>query len=72
MRITDRSRCEYALSAAVTIDNRVVMATQDIPAVITNGVTRADLLLIPVESVALPTRSQGGLLTPSTHTPLNT
>ncbi|MBG6247420.1 MULTISPECIES: YbaY family lipoprotein [Symbiopectobacterium] len=60
------------LSAAVTIDNRVVMATQDIPAVITNGVTRADLLLIPVESVALSTHSQGGLLTHSAHTPLNT
>lgn len=60
------------LSAAVTIDNRVVMATQDIPAVITNGVTRADLLLIPVESVALPTHSQGGMLAPSTPAPLST
>lgn len=59
------------LSAAVTINNRVVMATQDIPAVITNGVTRADLLLIPVESVALPTHAQGGLLAPSAPVPLN-
>ncbi|MGL9735813.1 MAG: hypothetical protein ACR5LF_09920 [Symbiopectobacterium sp.] len=39
----------------MTIDNRVMMAMPDIPAVITNGVTRANLLLIPVESVALLT-----------------
>ncbi|MGL9733324.1 MAG: YbaY family lipoprotein [Symbiopectobacterium sp.] len=57
------------LSTAVTIDNRVVIETQDTPAVITNCVTRADLLLIPVESVALPMHSQGGLLTHSAHIP---
>ena len=50
------------LSAAVTIDNRVVMVTQNFEPVITNGINHAELTLIPVESVSLPTKSQGSLI----------
>lgn len=53
------------LSAAVTLNNHVILATQDIQPVITNGVTTANLTLIPVESIALPTKDAGGMLTPS-------
>lgn len=54
------------LSAAVTLNNHVIMAAQDIQPVITNGVTTATLTLIPVESVALPTKHSGTMLSPST------
>ncbi|MCV9877798.1 YbaY family lipoprotein [Brenneria izbisi] len=44
------------LSAAVAIDNRIVMMTENVLPVISNGVSNADLILVPVASVPLPTK----------------
>ncbi|MEH2919772.1 YbaY family lipoprotein [Samsonia erythrinae] len=46
------------LSAAISIDNRVVMVTENVQPVINNGVKNADLVLVPVASVPLPTPNQ--------------
>ncbi|MDX5628108.1 MULTISPECIES: YbaY family lipoprotein [unclassified Brenneria] len=46
------------LSAAIAIDNRVVMVTENVLPVITNGVNSADLILTPVTSVPLPAQGQ--------------
>lgn len=58
------------LSAAVTLNNQVIMTAQDIQPVITNGVTTGNLTLIPVESVALPTKHSAGSDATSATKPL--
>lgn len=57
------------LSAAITIDNRVVMVTETVASVVTNGVNHVDLVLTPVASVALPAGTSDAL--PS-HSPQST
>ncbi|MDU3075763.1 MAG: hypothetical protein E7B29_05470, partial [Mixta calida] len=56
------------LSAAITIDNKVVFMTDSIKPAINSGGTKVDLTLVPVPSVAMPTQSSGGAATtvPST------
>ncbi|MBJ7221802.1 MULTISPECIES: YbaY family lipoprotein [unclassified Brenneria] len=58
------------LSAAIAIDNRIVMVTENVLPVITNGVNNADLVMVPVASVPLPAKSTGSLTSaPSSITP---
>ncbi|WP_025246877.1 YbaY family lipoprotein [Candidatus Sodalis pierantonius] len=54
------------LSAAITVDGRVVMITEQVKMAVTQGGARHDLILVPVESVALPTQTQ-----PATTVPLS-
>ncbi|MFT4466107.1 MAG: YbaY family lipoprotein [Sodalis sp. (in: enterobacteria)] len=55
------------LSAAITVDGRVVMITEQVKMAVTQGGgTRHDLILVPVELVALPTQTQ-----PATTVPLS-
>lgn len=54
------------LSGAITVDGRVVMITEQVKMTVTQGGTRHDLILVPVESVALPTQTQ-----PATTVPLS-
>lgn len=53
------------LSAAITVDGRVVMITEQVKMAVTQGGTRHDLILVPVESVALPTQTQPATTVPS-------
>ncbi|MEQ9887019.1 YbaY family lipoprotein [Pectobacterium zantedeschiae] len=58
------------LSAAVAIDNRIVMVTENVLPVISNGVNNADLVLVPVASVPLPAKNQGSMISnPTNQTP---
>ncbi|KHN54024.1 YbaY family lipoprotein [Pectobacterium fontis] len=58
------------LSAAIAIDNRIVMVTENVLPVISNGVNHADLVLVPVASVPLPTKHQGSMIAnPTNETP---
>ncbi|PWC15048.1 hypothetical protein B4923_03135 [Brenneria roseae subsp. americana] len=52
------------LSAAIAIDNRIVMVTENVLPVISNGVNNADLVLVPVASVPLPTSHSDSVLSP--------
>ncbi|MFD1801590.1 YbaY family lipoprotein [Mixta tenebrionis] len=56
------------LSAAITIDNKVVLVTDSVKPVINGGGTRVDLTLVPVPSVAVPVTnsSNAGSAIPST------
>ncbi|MFE8149038.1 YbaY family lipoprotein [Brenneria goodwinii] len=47
------------LSSAIAINHRVVMVTENVVPVITNGVNSADLVMVPVTSVPLPVQGQG-------------
>nr|WP_113864755.1 YbaY family lipoprotein [Brenneria salicis]NMN92337.1 putative lipoprotein [Brenneria salicis ATCC 15712 = DSM 30166]RBP67677.1 putative lipoprotein [Brenneria salicis ATCC 15712 = DSM 30166]RLM32352.1 hypothetical protein BHG07_00525 [Brenneria salicis ATCC 15712 = DSM 30166] len=53
------------LSAAIAIDNRIVMVTENVSPVIYNGVSKADLILVPVASVPLPTKQSESTLAPT-------
>ncbi|WP_121573127.1 YbaY family lipoprotein [Brenneria alni] len=53
------------LSAAIAIDNRIVMVTENVLPVITNGVNNADLVMVPVTSVPLPAKSSDSLTSES-------
>ncbi|MEH0875494.1 YbaY family lipoprotein [Pectobacterium cacticida] len=57
------------LSAAVAIDNHIVMVTENVLPVITNGVNNVDLVLTPVASVALPANNTGTVSSPSANQP---
>ncbi|UYA59361.1 YbaY family lipoprotein [Pectobacterium colocasium] len=58
------------LSAAIAIDNRIVMVTENVLPVISNGVNNADLVLVPVASVPLPAQNQGSMLSnPANQSP---
>ncbi|QHM70162.1 YbaY family lipoprotein [Mixta intestinalis] len=56
------------LSAAVTIDNKVVLVTDSVKPAINGGGTQIDLTLVPVPSVAVPVMntSNAGATIPST------
>ncbi|EHD22703.1 MULTISPECIES: YbaY family lipoprotein [Brenneria] len=54
-------KARILLSAAVAIDNRVVLVTENVLPVITNGVNNADLVLVPVPSVPLPAHNSAPL-----------
>ncbi|MGI8487904.1 YbaY family lipoprotein [Pectobacterium sp. S5] len=58
------------LSAAIAIDNRIVMLTENVLPVISNGVNNADLVLVPVASVPLPAKNQESMMSnPTNQTP---
>lgn len=54
------------LSAAVTVDGRVTLMTEQVKPVINNGGTRQDLNLVPAASVPMPTRTLPATTVPST------
>ncbi|SQJ43934.1 lipoprotein [Salmonella enterica] len=56
------------LSAAITVDNKLVFITDSVKPVINNGGTKADLTLVPVQQTAVPIQASGGATTtvPST------
>ncbi|EIK4076617.1 YbaY family lipoprotein [Salmonella enterica] len=56
------------LSAAITVDNKLVFITDSVKPVINNGGTKADLTLVPVQQTAVPVQAGGGATTtvPST------
>ncbi|GKW42762.1 YbaY family lipoprotein [Pectobacterium parvum] len=58
------------LSAAIAIDNRIVMVTENVLPVISNGVNNTDLVLVPVASVPLPAKNQESIMSnPTNQTP---
>ncbi|WP_174868833.1 YbaY family lipoprotein [Pectobacterium polaris] len=58
------------LSAAIAIDNRIVMVTENVLPVISNGVNNADLVLVPVASVPLLAKNQESMMSnPTNQTP---
>jgi putative lipoprotein len=71
------------LSAAITIDDKMVFVTDTVKPIINQGGTKADLTLVPVQQTAIPLQSGGGATTtvpstsptqvsPSTATPAPT
>ena len=54
------------LSAAVIVDHKVVLITDNVKTVINSGGTKQDLTLVPVPSRALPTQSKAATTLPST------
>ncbi|WP_330983138.1 MULTISPECIES: YbaY family lipoprotein [Enterobacterales] len=56
------------LSAAITVNDKLVFITDTVQQVINNGGTKADLTLVPVQSTAVPVNETGGAATtvPST------
>jgi putative lipoprotein len=56
------------LSAAVTINDKLVFITDTVQPVINNGGTKADLTLVPVQQTPVPVATDGGAATtvPST------
>lgn len=51
------------LSAAITVDNKLVFITDSVKPVINNGGTKADLTLVPVQQTAVPVQASGGATT---------
>ncbi|ACS84811.1 YbaY family lipoprotein [Musicola paradisiaca] len=56
-----RPGARILLSAAIAINNRVVLITENLIPVISNGVNNADLMLVPVASAAASAQSSGML-----------
>ncbi|CAO97537.1 YbaY family lipoprotein [Erwinia tasmaniensis] len=54
------------LSAAVTVEGKLLFVTDTVKQVVTNGETRQDLTLVPVPSVAIPTQSGAATAVPPT------
>lgn len=56
------------LSAAITVNDKLVFITDTIQPVINQGGTKADLTLVPVQQTAVPVQTGGGAVTtvPST------
>ncbi|MCX8958025.1 YbaY family lipoprotein [Erwinia psidii] len=54
------------LSAAITVNGKIIFITDAVKPVIVNGTTKQDLILVPVPSVALPTLSGATTTVPST------
>lgn len=56
------------LSAAITVDNKLMFITDGIKPAVNQGGTRIDLTLVPVQQTALPMQQSGGAATtvPST------
>ncbi|NUU64658.1 YbaY family lipoprotein [Enterobacteriaceae bacterium BIT-l23] len=59
------------LSAAVTVDDKLMFITDTIQPVVNNGVTKADITLVPVQQTAVPVKpgpnavNQGGMMSGS-------
>ncbi|MGV7094267.1 YbaY family lipoprotein [Siccibacter turicensis] len=51
------------LSAAITIDDKLVFITDNVKPVVTQGGTKADLTLVPVQQTAVPVNQSGGAAT---------
>jgi len=54
------------LSAAITVDGRVALMTEQVKSVINNGGTKQDLILVPAASVPLATAPMAASTVPST------
>ena len=56
------------LSAAITVNDKLVFITDTVQPVINQGGTKADLTLVPVQQTAVPVQASGGATTtvPST------
>lgn len=54
------------LSAAITVDGKMMFITDTVKQVVTTGGTRQDLTLVPVPSMAMPTQSGAPATVPST------
>lgn len=56
------------LSAAITVNDKLVFVTDTVKPVINQGGTKADLVLVPVQQMAVPLQQSGGATTtvPST------
>lgn len=56
------------LSAAISVDDKLVFVTDTVKPVINQGGTKADLVLVPVQQMAVPLQQSGGATTtvPST------
>lgn len=56
------------LSAAITVNDKLMFITDTIQPVINNGGVKADLTLVPVQQTAVPVQASGGAVTtvPST------
>lgn len=56
------------LSAAITVNDKLVFITDTVKPVINQGGTKADLVLVPVQQMAVPLQENGGAATsvPST------
>lgn len=62
------SRTRILLSAAITVNDKLVFITDTVQPVINQGGTKADLTLVPVQQTAVPVQASGGATTtvPST------
>ncbi|MEI7374494.1 YbaY family lipoprotein [Dickeya chrysanthemi] len=58
-----RPDARILLSASIAINNRVTLITERVMPVVSNGVNSADLTLVPVPAVPVPTKP-AGFLTP--------
>lgn len=54
------------LSAAIAIDGKLAFITDSVKPVVTQGTTKAELLLVPVANVAMPTQPGAVTTVPST------
>jgi putative lipoprotein len=54
------------LSAAITLNNKVIFMTESVKAAVNNGGTKIDLTLVPATSVAMPTQSGAATTVPLT------
>ncbi|MEM6160604.1 YbaY family lipoprotein [Erwinia sp. P6884] len=54
------------LSAAITVDGKMMFITESVKTVINNGGNKEELLLVPVPSMAMPTQSGAATTVPST------
>ncbi|MEJ5173885.1 YbaY family lipoprotein, partial [Erwinia sp. MYb416] len=54
------------LSAAVTVDGKMLFITDTVKQVVTTGGTHQDLTLVPVPSIAVPTQNGAATTMPST------
>lgn len=54
------------LSAAITLDNKVIFMTESVKPAINNGGKKIDLTLVPATSVAMPTQSGAATTVPAT------
>lgn len=54
------------LSAAITVDGKMLFITDTVKQVVTTGGTHQDLTLVPVPSIAVPTQSGATTTVPST------
>lgn len=52
------------LSAAITVDNKLMFITDTVQTVINDGGRKADLTLVPVQHTAVPMSASGGPATP--------